>query len=969
MAYTADINIVVKGQAAVNSLQKSLIEVGNKLDELAKKRVGPSATLETFNKQLQEARSRLNEVVAGTSKETAAIKNYVTALGNANAAAARQNRLINDEIQAREAATGQLQKLIERQEAFTARTDAAAQAAHRQTAEFIRQQRIAKELAKIKADAPAPQLLLSPAAPGAPAMGGGARSRITGPVERLGGARTQDQADMALRFAQALKQQVRPLSQIKAIYAGIASEAAAMQRTKALPDAAMLNAAARGIKSLETSQDRYNRELAESAERLRQVDRLEASRARRAEKLRQRAAYESGKGTMGNAGFGVQGPAVPPGGVRKRGGVRSSSGGGVNRLESIALGVGFPLLFGGGAGEVLGSLAGSFAGKGFGGQILGGALGGVLDDFITKAGELGAALNPATANIETLVDALGGSTTAAGAYVAKLEELGRSQEALSAATVELERLVGKDGISALKEFGDDSTKLGELFSQAMTQMQAGVAALINSSLVLKSILAGLEYNVLLRQGLGSQDPGQQQLTQQREVAGRGTLFGGDPAKYKQLSDQIVENQRKLNAEKALTLEADTKALTAAEKQQKLLKKTKEIASELKKQYTDILNEAKKRVQLEQAAVDRGLAISSARYNAEKALNDLEGQRLERAYEFAKTARERYNIALALFNNQVTQAKLEYQQQLESIAAEERKLELAVEGIRQAEARIKLKAAEARLDAIAMGGEEGEARLKLINEAAAEALKLAGEERAELTKKLEAQKIISKYEKETARYQLESKILAAQSRLEQKLVSEEIGLSRDAARQLSDRLGGAAIQTTNVENAGQRVVGVIETATNRTVILAGEMSNVAAQAQNAAINIGNAIEAQARLNEMRSGGGGGGGSTTAYASGGYVTGPTRGLVGEAGPEYIIPAEKMGEAMSRYASGQRGSSVIPPSINPQVNVTTGPVMNMNGSNYVSQQDFMAGMQSASRRGAEMALQALQSNNNVRRSAGIG
>ena len=75
------------------------------------------------------------------------------------------------------------------------------------------------------------------------------------------------------------------------------------------------------------------------------------------------------------------------------------------------------------------------------------------------------------------------------------------------------------------------------------------------------------------------------------------------------------------------------------------------------------------------------------------------------------------------------------------------------------------------------------------------------------------------------------------------------------------------------------------------------------------------------------------------------------------------------MSRYAQGQRGSSVIPSSINPQVNVTTGPVMNMNGSNYVSQQDFMAGMQTASRRGAEMALEALQNNGSVRRMAGVG
>lgn len=107
----------------------------------------------------------------------------------------------------------------------------------------------------------------------------------------------------------------------------------------------------------------------------------------------------------------------------------------------------------------------------------------------------------------------------------------------------------------------------------------------------------------------------------------------------------------------------------------------------------------------------------------------------------------------------------------------------------------------------------------------------------------------------------------------------------------------------------------------------------------------------------------------FAEGGVVTKPTMGIVGEGGePEYIIPASKMAEAMQRYASGQRGSSVIPSSINPQVSVTTGPVMNMGGTNFVSQQDFMMGMQTASRRGAEMAIQLLQGNNSVRRRAGV-
>lgn len=62
------------------------------------------------------------------------------------------------------------------------------------------------------------------------------------------------------------------------------------------------------------------------------------------------------------------------------------------RAESLALGAGFPLLFGGGAGAVAGSIAGSFVGDGFGGQILGSAIGQAIDQAVQKAAQLGSAL-------------------------------------------------------------------------------------------------------------------------------------------------------------------------------------------------------------------------------------------------------------------------------------------------------------------------------------------------------------------------------------------------------------------------------------------------------------------------------------------------------------------------------------------------------------------------------------------------
>ena len=47
----------------------------------------------------------------------------------------------------------------------------------------------------------------------------------------------------------------------------------------------------------------------------------------------------------------------------------------------------------------------------------------------------------------------------------------------------------------------------------------------------------------------------------------------------------------------------------------------------------------------------------------------------------------------------------------------------------------------------------------------------------------------------------------------------------------------------------------------------------------------------------------------FASGGYVTSPTVGLVGEAGEdEYVIPASKMASSMQRYSAGARGDAVV-------------------------------------------------------------
>jgi len=90
------------------------------------------------------------------------------------------------------------------------------------------------------------------------------------------------------------------------------------------------------------------------------------------------------------------------------------------------------------------------------------------------------------------------------------------------------------------------------------------------------------------------------------------------------------------------------------------------------------------------------------------------------------------------------------------------------------------------------------------------------------------------------------------------------------------------------------------------------------------------------------------SVPQFAKGGYVGQGTLAVVGEAGPEYIIPASKMAAASANYLNGARGGAVIPAFANggfvggnAQINVTTGPVMQQGGQQYVSMADLERAM----------------------------
>lgn len=128
---------------------------------------------------------------------------------------------------------------------------------------------------------------------------------------------------------------------------------------------------------------------------------------------------------------------------------------------------------------------------------------------------------------------------------------------------------------------------------------------------------------------------------------------------------------------------------------------------------------------------------------------------------------------------------------------------------------------------------------------------------------------------------------------------------------------------------------------------------------------------ARLRRKRKsdGGNGQGKKPPEFAAGGVVSSPQLIYAGEAGSEYVVPARKAAQFSKNYLSGLRGSAAIPRFaeggyVSPNVNITTGAVTQMNGTNFITTNDLASAVQS----GIDQTLTLLQSDLRTRRSLGM-
>lgn len=340
------------------------------------------------------------------------------------------------------------------------------------------------------------------------------------------------------------------------------------------------------------------------------------------------------------------------------------------------------------------------------------------------------------------------------------------------------------------------------------------------------------------------------------------------------------------------------------------------------------------------SLQRGASVTSARYDAELAINKLKETQLTREYALAESDSQRLNILTQIYKNAIDAAIIEYNQKLESIKLEQQKYALQIQ---LQEAKYKEIEAEGQLQILKAGSAAEEAKKKAQLD---QALFSQTQAIAAAKSMLDSQKEISSYAETAAKAQLESKITSEQAAFEQKAISDKLVSSVESAVALSENIKAGSSFAAAMN---QDTKGISEGAN-----YAQEYYKImATNAANAANAINAAANAQQRLNTAQKGGNPGKSanlSVPGFAKGGIVTGPTLAVVGEGGEaEYIIPQSKADGFAQNWMNGKRGASAVPAfadggfvSSMPSINIQTGPVIEQNGQRYVSMADLERAMQ---------------------------
>jgi hypothetical protein len=618
----------------------------------------------------------------------------------------------------------------------------------------------------------------------------------------------------------------------------------------------------------------------------------------------------------------------------------------MKRLEQIGLGAGFPLLFGGGAGSILGGAAGGAVGS-FGAQIAFSAIGQQVDAFIASTVQTGKALTSTGGALDFVREKSLFSSKESEALAAQLEQQGDVSGLASLLTEELVSKIGNDGILALQNLGTETDEVAKAWNELTLNLQALIAGPLANFFSLVASLLG------------------EQVTFNRLSALQGDLKGTEAGK--RLDAEIAA----LKASGTVTLADGTTVEDPFDFTNKL---TGDAAAKLVDEFTKFRPKAESPIPV--TLQDRLSIAPRKDAAAEKARR--EEERLQK--RLAKLDQERLKvIEISKFKEKIALAeaagdtlgvvRIQNEQRLEEIEQNKLKSLISATTEKEKQAITDLAAAKteaAKLENARLLAEE-EASIARLRE---DSLRPLEEQRELLQAKLEGN------EKEVRIQQQIANILRSNKNLNEQEVVNLVNKNNLLEEQVAQvvrleglyRNIGSAIESGLVNG----IMGAIDGTKTLQESLAGVLRDIGSIMLQFGIRTGlNAINPTMFPLQM--------------AEGGYVSSPTSAIIGEGGePEYVIPESKMRTAMSRYSRGSRGESVISGSgdseivgkvggtaVAPSIDVRF-TVERINSVDYVTAGEFQAGMQQAATQGAKQGEQAtlkrLQMSGSTRRRIGI-
>ena len=746
------------------------------------------------------------------------------------------------------------------------------------------------------------------------------------------------------------------------------------------------NKAGKAIKAQVMSLDALNSNLAKAAENFRQVD-LENGQAsivakqyaqaldqvnvglekrnRLLNEAKKKLAFERfAKGDLS----GRQQHSSPAGPKQASGGGRGGMGKG---RENLMLGAGFPLLFGGGVGSVGGGVGGALLGnamgmEGFGAQILGSAIGTMMDTAVQKAAKLGESLR--TLNMDDLVDSGIRLSAELQTQISLLTRAGDIEKARALAAQQVQKQTGASANSL-----QDVNNAVNILKSAWNDVVGAVGAFLGiiASPVLVALSAMLKLLAMAFAGWNKlfglvRDLGKKLIQLPPSVNNfiSGLVDGVNPAlqesiaKATELGNKMRDNaamlRRELEIRNAMptgnTFE-DQRTRVKGDSQIKLEKfdrETKKLREEgrLNNENFDVAAfDAERAAGEDLIRKDQLDAITKINQQEDQLLTKLETQNELKA-------------AVLGIDRKIAQAKTD----------ENKELELRLEAEKQI-AEIQNK----------VNTDMSNVKAGSLEEEAITAAKILDINRVnfELETKIDAFRQKKKDEAEDVLTQLQNENNLLQGKIDG---NEEEIKQQQAIEKIVDKIGiqyahqvvklvekngqlkEEAANTKKIDEQWKKVKETIATGMTDAIMglidgtksLGESLAGVAKQIASMMLRKG--IMGALSLNAE---GGYKQGGFQAFASGGMVTKPTMGMVGEAGEdEYIIPASKMAQSMQRYSAGARGESVIPGTgqssaggasgSSTTVNYS-GPILNFNSEEFVPKSAIGQIINSAASKGA--------------------